>query len=81
MRRLILGIMAAGALGGISTAPAMAQGFGFPIWQPGYYDPNFGYDYYDYPPGYYVAPYYNNYRAYPPGWGYDGYQWNYYPGY
>ena len=89
MRKIALGLVAAGALVATAAAPAMAQGFGFRIAGPGYYaDPYYGY--YNYTPGmaYLGTPYYgynngySNYydssSSYPPGWGWDGYQWNYY---
>jgi hypothetical protein len=79
MRKLTLGLVAASSLVAISAAPAMAQGYGFPLWQPGYYYPNYGYRYYDFAPGY-VGPYYGGYSSYyPPGWPYYGYQSDYYP--
>ena len=76
VKKLALGLIAVTTLIAVA-APAMAQGFGFPLIAPYYSDsPYYGYYNYAPSPGYYAVP---GYTFYDHGyWGWNGYRWNYY---
>jgi len=80
MRKLVLGVVAAGALTATTAVRAMAQigiyagpgGFGVGVGVPGPY--YYGGPYYGGP--YFGSPAYNGYYDYAPGWGWHGGHWH-----
>jgi hypothetical protein len=70
MKKLALGVLAAGALFAAAAVPAMAQvgvyagpgGFGVELGAPGYYGAPYPYGYYDYGPGWRWRHYHHYYR-------------------